>query len=143
MSGPVSSPEAQAEINSTEATGPDAPAPAEPVQLSRLSVPDVPADPVQSPSRKSAREPAPGEQTAAGDGWSINIASYTREATAEKMRSRFLDKGVETNIATALVNGKTYYRLRVTGLANRAEATVKSTEIKEKLGLKETWITRQ
>jgi hypothetical protein len=85
----------------------------------------------------------PNVQTGNSGDWSINIASYLKLPTAEKMKNRFLNKGVATDLVTATVNGKTYYRLRVTGFESKAAARTQSTTIKEKLGLKETWITKQ
>lgn len=78
-----------------------------------------------------------------GGDWSINIASYLRDSTAEKMQQRFLDEGVATDLVTATVRGKTYYRLRVTGFDSREEATAHSTTIKQLLGLDELWITKE
>jgi cell division protein FtsN len=114
-------------------------APAQPIRLSGLTVLDVDTEPRQVPGQ----EIRPNAQAGNTGHWSINIASYLKQPTAEKMRSRFLDKGVATELVTALVNGKTYYRLRVRGFESKAAARSESTTIQEKLGLKETWITKE
>ena len=114
-------------------------APAQPIRLSELTVLDVYTEPRQAPDQ----DIRPNAQTGNTGYWSINIASYLKQPTAEKMRNRFLDKGVATELVTALVNGKTYYRLRVRGFESKAAARTESTTIKEKLGLKETWITKE
>jgi cell division protein FtsN len=114
-------------------------APAQPVHLSELTVLDVHTEPRQAPDQ----DIKPNTHTGNSGDWSINIASYLRQSTAEKMRSRFLDKGVATELATAIVNDRTYYRLRVTGFESKAAAITQSTTIKEKLGLEEAWITKE
>jgi len=59
------------------------------------------------------------------------------------MRKQFLDKGVAADLVTAIVNGKIYYRLRVTGIENKNMALIQSTIIKERLGLEDAWITKE
>jgi hypothetical protein len=111
--------------------------PVQPVQLSKTG---MPTEPEQLP----ARDISENEQSVNNGGdWSINLASYLKNTTAEKMRKRFLDKGVATDLVTVTVKGTTYYRLRVTGIENRNMALIQSTIIKEQLGLEETWITKE
>jgi hypothetical protein len=114
--------------------------PVQPVQLSKTGMLDVRTEPEQLP----ARDISENEQSVNNGGdWSINLASYLKNTTAEKMRKRFLDKGVATDLVTVTVKGTTYYRLRVTGIENRNMALIQSTIIKEQLGLEETWITKE
>ena len=114
--------------------------PAEPVLLSKAIPPDVHAEPVPLPARDISENELIVNN---GGEWSINLASYLKDSTAEKMRQQFLDKGVATDMVTATVKGRTYYRLRVTGIESRNMALMQSTIIKEKLGLEETWITKK
>ena len=114
-------------------------APAEPTRLSQLAAPAKPAKPLQAAGQDVKEKAQTGQR---GD-WSINLASYTKQSTAEEMRGRFLEKGVTADQVVATVNGKTYFRLRVTGFASRRAALKQSALIKEKLGLKDAWITKQ
>ena len=114
-------------------------APAEPTRLSQLEAPARPSSPLQAAGQDSKETAQTGQR---GD-WSINLASYTKQSTAEEMRGRFLEKGVAADQVVATVNGKTYFRLRVTGLASRQAALKQSALIKEKLGLKDAWVTKQ
>jgi hypothetical protein len=114
--------------------------PVEPIHLTRASLPDVHTEPELLPARDISEKQ---QFVNNGGEWSINLASYLKDSTAEKMRKQFLDKGVATDLVTATVKGRTYYRLRVTGIENRDMALTQSTIIKEQLGLEETWITKE
>jgi hypothetical protein len=115
--------------------------PVEPIQLSKASLPDIRHTEPEQPPAQDTSEIQQGVNN--GGEWSINLASYLKDSTAERMRQQFLDKGVATDLVTATVKGRTYYRLRVTGIENRDMALMQSTIIKEKLGLEETWITKK
>ncbi len=130
----------QAEDPGINTAEPENNPPVQPIQLSKTSMPDVHTEPEQLP----ARDISENEQSVNNGGaWSINLASYLKNTTAEKMRKQFLDKGVATDLVTVTVKGTTYYRLRVTGIENRNMALIQSTIIKEQLGLEETWITKE
>ncbi|MFV1972850.1 MAG: SPOR domain-containing protein [Thiohalobacterales bacterium] len=75
--------------------------------------------------------------------WVINIASYANENIARRKLAQMQQQGVDVELVTAEVNGKTIYRARVFGFASRREASAASTEIKSKLGLEEIWITKR
>lgn len=125
------------EINTAEAENNT---PVQPVHLSSTSMPDADTELLQADTRDISENK---KSVSSGGDWSINIASYLRNSTAEKMRRRFLDKGVATVLVTATVKGKTYYRLRVTGFESRKDATAHSATIKELLGLEDVWITKK
>ena len=59
------------------------------------------------------------------------------------MLADFERKGVNAEQAVASVNGKTIYRVRISGFDTRKAATVRAKSIRQQLGLKDTWITRQ
>jgi len=114
--------------------------PAEPVLWSKTNLPDVHTEPELLPARDISENK---QIVNYGGEWSINLASYLKLSTAEKMRKQFLDKGVAADLVTAIVNGKIYYRLRVTGIENKNMALIQSTIIKERLGLEDAWITKE
>jgi len=114
--------------------------PAEPVLWSKTNLPDVHTEPELLPARDISENK---QIVNYGGEWSINLASYLKLSTAEKMRKQFLDKGVAADLVTAIVNGKIYYRLRVTGIENKNMALIQSTIIKERLGLEDVWITKK
>jgi DedD protein len=92
------------------------------------------------PTAPVAAKTAPG--TVKGN-WVINIASYTNENIARRKLTQMQQQGVDVELVTARVNGKTIYRARVFGFASRRDASAASTEIKSKLGLEEIWITKR
>jgi len=129
----------QSSIPATTMEKPGNSAQIQPASLSQTNKPDAHAKPLQSAKQDITHSEPAGKS---GD-WSINLVSYRNKSTAEKMRNRFFDKGVAADQTIATVNGKTYYRLRVTGFETREAAINQSTAIKEQLGLKETWITKK
>ena len=114
--------------------------PAEPVLWSKTNLPDVHTEPELLPAQDISEIQ---QIVNYGGEWSINLASYLKLSTAEKMRKQFLDKGVAADLVTAIVNEKIYYRLRVTGIENKNMALIQSTIIKERLGLEDAWITKE
>ena len=54
--------------------------------------------------------------------WVINLSSYTRKPTAERMLAVFKQKGVNAEIFTATVNDKPMHRIRVAGFASSRSA---------------------
>ena len=82
----------------------------------------------------AASEPAPAAEPVASDQlpppttpssgtYVVQVASFSRPADAERLRERLAQLGLSTSIQTAtLPNGKTAYRVRTGGYANRSEA---------------------
>jgi|GEM_PF-3302392 len=97
------------------------------------------ARPVEA--NQEIRQENPPHQTGTGD-WVINLASYASESIAAQKLADFGRKGVTAEQSEASVNGKTIYRVRITGFETRTAATVRAESIRQQLGLKETWITR-
>jgi len=118
-------------------TAPAASAPApETVAATQQQAAEPTAEPVVPPAPVSE----PG--TAKGN-WVINIASYTNERIARRKLAQMQQQGFDVELVTAELNGKTIYRARVFGFASRRDATSAATEIKSRLGLEETWITKR
>ena len=115
---------------------------------SKVEVAEPPAANVTEPVPETTPEPAApvAEQSATGTAegnWVINIASYTNANIARRKLAQMQQQGVDVELVTAEVNGKTIYRARVFGFASRRDATSAATEIQSKLGLEETWITKR
>jgi cell division protein FtsN len=113
---------------------------APPGAIAHAEAPQTQADPVET-TREINRE-SPPRQTATGD-WAINLASYANESIAARKLADFESKGVNAEQSVASVNGRTIYRVRITGFETRTAATVRAKTVRQQLGLKETWITRQ
>jgi cell division protein FtsN len=105
------------------------------------------ADPPQAQARpaetaRKIRQENPPPQTGSSN-WVINLASYASESIAAQKLADFGRKGIDAEQSVASVNGKTIYRVRVAGFDTRKAATRRAETIRQELGLKETWITRQ
>jgi cell division protein FtsN len=75
--------------------------------------------------------------------WVINLASLGSRQQAENFQSKAGMKGFDTSLQQATVRGKEYWRVQVTGLATRNEAEARGEAIKQRLGLKEIWISKR
>lgn len=93
----------------------------------------------QEPAAQAAAAPPPPHT----GNWVINIASYTNEAVARRKLAAMQQQGIDVELVTAEVNGRTIYRARVFGFDTRQEAAARAGTIQKKLGLKETWIARR
>ena len=113
--------------------------PPQPV-IAQAEAPQTHARPVET--AREIRQESPPRQTGTGD-WVINLASYASESIAARKLADFASKGVTAEQSEASINGKTIYRVRITGFDTRKAATVRAESIRQQLGLKETWITRQ
>jgi hypothetical protein len=80
--------------------------------------------------------------TATGQ-WVINLSSYTRLSTAERMLAVFKQKGVDAEIFTATVNDKPMHRIRVAGFANSRSAKAEISTLEQQLGLNDAWISKR
>jgi len=75
--------------------------------------------------------------------WTINLASLQTRKQAENFKSKAGMKGFDTSIQQATVKGRQYWRVQVTGLSSLDEAKSRGEAIKQRLGLKDIWISRQ
>jgi hypothetical protein len=111
-----------------------------PGAIAHAEAPQTQADPVETTGEIN-QESQP-RQTGTGD-WVINLASYANESIAARKLADFESKGVNAEQFVASVNDRTIYRVRITGFDTRTAATVRAKSVRQQLGLKETWITRQ
>ena len=86
------------------------------------------------PAKAKAAQPAKKRTLAASGAWVVNVASLTDAKAAQSESARLRHEGIK-NIAVEKVtmNGRIWYRVRVTGFSSREEAQVYSDMIKNKL----------
>lgn len=104
------------------------------------------------PNTRAAAVPAPAvappsvlHPAERGD-WTLNVASYVEMADAEREATRLRAAGFAGALAQSqpvLVNGKSWYRVQVTGLASEAAATSTAEAFGSKLGLKNAWVLKR
>jgi hypothetical protein len=75
--------------------------------------------------------------------WVINLLSSTERADVDALAIRAESLNILTVIQETEIDGKTYWRLQVTGFNNRSDAEESATIIKETLGIDNVWIFRQ
>jgi cell division septation protein DedD len=85
---------------------------------------------------------APAATARSGD-WVINLASYNSAAEADRLLAELDGRGVAAEKVSVVVRGKTMYRVRVPGYESMAAANADAGAVKQKSGLKETWVTRR
>jgi cell division septation protein DedD len=75
--------------------------------------------------------------------WVINISSYTRKPTAERMLLVFKQKGIDAEVFTTTINDKPMHRIRVTGFQSSRAAKAEIPAIEKTLDLEGIWISKR
>jgi len=75
--------------------------------------------------------------------WVVNLVSLSNKADADQFAEKARSKDVQVERYAVTVKGKQYWRVHVSGFSTAAEAKSQATIIKEKLGLKDVWITKR
>ncbi len=75
--------------------------------------------------------------------WSVNLVSLPNKADADRFSARARSKDIQTEWYAVTVKGRQYWRVHVSGISTAAEAKSQANVIKEKLGLKDVWITKR
>lgn len=76
-------------------------------------------------------------------GWVINVASLSHESKAERHAEKLRTAGYPARVRAAQVNGRTWYRVQLSGYANRLEANAAADELGAKLGVVDAWASRE
>ena len=92
--------------------------------------------------QQSKTSPPPAAQDAAGR-WVVNLASYNRESTAQRMLDEFSDTGVTAELVKVTVNDKPMIRIRTTGHESYREARDWAALLEERLELNGAWVSKR
>jgi len=94
--------------------------------------------------RKSARPRASTApvSTHSSPGWVVNLVSVDSKHAAVKALGSYKAQGISAEIFPAKVKGKTWYRLRITGFANKQEAVTQKKYLAVKHGIKNAWVQK-
>lgn len=105
--------------------------------------------PAPKAATKPKAEPAPVKNTApaasAADSgaWFVNFSSYSKRETADTWANK-LDPGAgNVTVTTGTRNGSTFYRVRVAGLASKAQAEGIARKLEQQYGLSKLWVGEQ
>lgn len=95
-----------------------------------------------------AREVATATQTpvlpeAKTGKWVINLSSYTRKRTAERMLAVFQQKGVDAEVFSTTIKDKPMYRIRVAGFESARSAKAEISTLEQQLDLEGAWVSKR
>ncbi|MDA8731824.1 SPOR domain-containing protein [Luminiphilus sp.] len=97
----------------------------------------APAAPDKTSPQKAQNSTAP-----AGT-WFINIQTFSKQTDAAKLAASLFDSPEKIQVQSVSVNGKTLYRVRAEGYADKAEADLAAETLVRDFGLSKPWIGRQ
>lgn len=75
-------------------------------------------------------------------GWVVNLMSLDSLAAAKKALADFKSKGITAEIGRYSAKGKTRYRIRVAGFANKQEAETQKKYLARKYQIKAAWVNK-
>ena len=81
--------------------------------------------------------------TAPADTWFINIQTFSKQTDAIKLAESLSNSPENIQVQPVSVNGKTLYRVRAEGYADKAEANAAAEALAQDFGLSKPWIGRQ
>ena len=96
-----------------------------------------PATPVPAISQPVTAKPV---ATVSSGAWFVNVSSYSTRAAAEKWVDKVRPDAGKVIVSASTREGKTYYRVRVIGLANKSAAAEVARKLEVGLGLDNLWV---
>jgi len=75
-------------------------------------------------------------------GWVVNLVSVDSKRAAAKALSQYKAQGIPAEIYSAMVKGKSWHRLRISGFASKQEAIAQKKYLAAKHGIKDAWIQK-
>ncbi len=74
--------------------------------------------------------------------WVVNLVSFKQEWYAKRKAEEFKKKGVAAVVERVVVNGETWFRLRVKNFKSKYEAAAYAVKVKKILNLSSVWVTK-
>jgi len=134
LSDTVAGLEAQVEAQVEARAEAQAQAPAEPAATA------APAPPEPAPAKA---EPEPAASAPSGGDWFVNFGSYSQQSDARAWADKLQVAGGDVVVAQGARDGKTFYRVRVIGLGDKAAAERVARQLEADYGLPKLWVGRQ
>jgi cell division septation protein DedD len=97
----------------------------------------------EKPVEKPAPAPKPPREVSkpSGGAWTLNLASFPDQASADKELARLKKAGFPGIVQPADVKGRNWYRVQIQGLASKEEAQGMSEQLKTS-GFMQAWILK-
>jgi cell division septation protein DedD len=99
-----------------------------------------PPTPVPASSQPMTVKPV---ATLPSGAWFVNVSSYSTLAAAKKWAPKVRPDAGKVTVSSSTREGKTYYRVRVIGLANKSTAAAVARKLEMGLGLNNLWVGRE
>lgn len=93
--------------------------------------------PVLATPQPAAVKPS---MTVSSGAWFVNVSSFSTRAAAEKWEAKVRPDAGQVIVSASTREGKTYYRVRVIGLANKSAAAQVARKLEATLGLGKLWV---
>lgn len=124
-------PEKEAQPEQVQKTPAPEPAPAPVAKADPKPVPE--ASPPPQPKAEPRAEPAATQNAVTSDkgNWIVQVASVTNKANAERLASDLGKQGWKSFVEAGMVDGTTYYRVRVGPYVNRGDADGAAQKLQE------------
>lgn len=137
---PAESDSAPAAAEVPEAPEAALPETAAPAQAESEPEPEPAPEPAPAPAPEPAVEPAPAPPPAAAStpasGWVVQVASFSQQANAERLRDQLQARGYKAFVESASTGGGTTWRVRVGPVPERPAAEKIQGEIAKVFDLK-------
>ncbi len=78
-----------------------------------------------------------------GGVWAVYLASFDARSAADRLHQKLQKQGVECEVVPHMIKGTTWYRVRVVGFADKAEARAYAKKFSNDKELKDAWVGRQ
>lgn len=108
-------------------------------RVTKVATAPTPAPAQAAPAKVRSTSPTPAPRSS---GWVVNLLSLSSRADAESERNRLRRLGINAQLETAEVNGRTWYRLRVGGFGSKNEAEAYSRRVSARANLSGAWVTQ-
>ncbi|MFC1536953.1 SPOR domain-containing protein [Pseudomonadota bacterium] len=75
--------------------------------------------------------------------WVVNVSSHANRELATKENGRLKAQGLNPEVHTAEIRGRTWYRVQVTGFTSKDEAKASLKDLQQRLGIQGAWIGKR
>ena len=80
---------------------------------------------------------------ATSGGWVVNLSSHGKADIASIEQDRLKKLGLNAEVHSAVIKGKTWYRIQVVGFASKDEAKAELKSVEQRSGIKGAWIGKR
>jgi len=75
--------------------------------------------------------------------WVVNLSSHAKENRATSEQARLSKLGLNAEVHTAQIKGRTWYRVQIIGFTSKDEAKAKLKDVQQRSGVNGAWIGKR